>query len=148
MSENNPIIKNVIGSEYATAIFDLINSAKYSIDVLMFDWRWYEQDPSHPIQQINHAIVRAIRRGVRVRVITSSMVIVNTLKDQGAQAKKLNRTGLMHSKIILVDECRYSIGSHNLTSSANEKNVESSVIISDPITAKAHLDHFNNLWQL
>lgn len=147
MISENPTIKNVIGSQYGQAILDLVNSAKKSMDILMFDWRWYDQDPGHPVQLINHAIVRAARRGVAVRVITSSMSIVNTLKDQRIQAKKIMRSGLMHSKCIMVDQQIFSIGSHNLTGMASKVNVESSVIISDAAAIQEHLNYFNYLWQ-
>lgn len=148
MEHNDNNIKTVIGAEYGSAILDLINSAIVTIDIMMFDWRWYDQDPSNPIQLINQAIVRAVRRGVVVRAITSSPKLIDILRSVGIDARKLDRAGLMHSKIIIVDRCFYSMGSHNLTDSANTRNIESSIIVRDQLTAQVHLDYFNNLWSL
>lgn len=140
-------IKTVHGNEYAEAILQLIDSAFVTIDIAMFDWRWYDQDPSNPIQLINQAIVRAVRRGVRVRAVTSSQTIVNILKSVGVDAKKKTGSGLMHAKLIIVDEYHYSIGSHNLTDSAQHKNVETSMIVSDMTSAREHLKYFLAVWQ-
>ena len=57
----------LIGRDYETHLVASIRDAKHSIDVAMYDWRWYLDQPLYPVQPINRALVEAVRRGVIVR---------------------------------------------------------------------------------
>ena len=141
-------IKSVTGKEYAKVLLECVQNAKSSIDILMFEWRWYTNDFSNPVQLINHALVGAVRRGVSVRAITNNEKIADVLLSVGINAKVYPRTNLMHSKMIIIDKVKVLMGSHNLTMSAVNSNIETSVLFHDEDLAKTELDHMNNLWLL
>lgn len=136
----------LIGSQFAPRLIELIDNAEKTIDVVMFEWRWYESDPSNPMQLVNNAFVRASRRGVAIRCITSNAGIVEILRGLKWKAKKLNRRGLLHSKLIILDNEVVVVGSHNLTGSAMQSNVESSMVV--PCTKSSHefRNFFERLW--
>ncbi len=56
-------METIIGKEFPQKVIPLIEQAKTSIDIVVFDWRWYPQDPGASVQLFNQAIVRAVRRG-------------------------------------------------------------------------------------
>lgn len=146
MSATIPKTKSIIGKEYASEVLNAIESALVSVDILMFEWRWYDNDMGNPIQLINQAIVRAVRRGVKVRALTWKMDICKKLQSVGVEAMAWPLKKLMHSKIIVIDGFAVIMGSHNLTSSAIHTNIETSVILYDREIAKIKIDYINNLW--
>jgi len=140
------MVETIIGKEFPKKVIPLIEAAKTSIDIVVFDWRWYPQDPGNPVQLFNQAIVRAVRRNVKVRVIANSDEIINTLKSVGVAAKKLITPKLIHVKLMLIDDVIFIIGSHNYTQSAFQMNYEASIISND-LEALLRLKlFFNNIY--
>lgn len=144
-----PISKNetLLGSAYASRLVSLFDSAERTIDILMFDWRWYENEPANPMQLVNNALVRAVRRGVVVRAVTSSPAMVSRLLRIGVQARKVNQKGIMHSKCILLDSSVAVVGSHNFSQSAMLSNVETSIVLPDESSVADLSLFFSRLWQ-
>lgn len=138
--------ETIIGSVYPVKLGRLVDVAKTSIDILMFDWRWYEDDFSHPLQIFNQKIVHAVRRGVRVRTITNSAKVVETLNLLGLYAKKWPQKNLLHSKLVIIDNKIIVSGSHNFTGNAFCSNIETSVAFNDEKIASEFSEYFNNLW--
>ena len=124
----------------------LIEASKSSIKIIVFDWRWYPNDPGNPVQLFNQAIIRAKRRGVEVKAITNISEIVNTLNQQGCQAKKIETQKLVHPKLILIDDEIMVLGSHNFTQSAFTMNFEASIIINGRENLTDFLTFFNGLY--
>ena len=136
----------LIGKEFPQNVIPLLDLAKKSIDIIVFDWRWYPQDPGALCQLFNQAIVRASRRGVQVRAIANHGEIIKILNDLGCQAKKLTTQRLVHCKIMIIDgECLIS-GSHNYTQNAFNINYEMSLILHDAEAALVATNFFNNLF--
>lgn len=138
--------QTVIGAEYPDKVGKLIDTAKSRINILMFDWRWYENDFSHPLQIFNQKLVRAVKRGVKVQCITNSDLIVETLNLLGFWAKKWPNTSLLHSKLIIIDDEVVITGSHNLTGNAFCSNVETSIISIDQNLVQRFSEYFKNIW--
>jgi len=138
----------IIGKQYPKIVIPKIDEAKKSIDIIMFDWRWYPNDPGASVQLFNQSLVRAGRRGVNVRAITNFGDIVKTLEKVGVKAKKLRSKNLVHAKIIIIDESIVIIGSHNFTQNAFNMNFEISCMFENSDNAKEYLQYFNNLWPL
>lgn len=136
----------LIGSQYPEEVGKLIDSAVCKIDILMFDWRWYRNDPFHPLQVFNQKMVRAVRRGVKIRAITNYNEVIDTLNLLGFYAKNLPVSNLMHSKLVIIDNKIVVTGSHNFTGNAFTSNFETSVIFHDEETAKKFSNYFENLW--
>ncbi|HSW62736.1 MAG TPA: phospholipase D-like domain-containing protein [Dissulfurispiraceae bacterium] len=122
----------LIGRDYETHLVASIRDAKHSIDVAMYDWRWYLDQPLYPVQSINRALVEAVRRGVIVRALLDKDDIIPLLKSAGINAKKIPDLRRLHAKLVLIDRTKLIIGSHNLTRNALTHNVEASIAIDLP----------------
>ena len=122
-------METIIGKEFPKKVIPLIDNAKQSIDVIIFDWRWYPQNIGCSAQLFNQAIVRAKRRGVKIKVLANSDDIIKILKEIGCEAKKIISKRLLHCKIMIIDDEIAITGSHNYTQSAFEMNYELSVIL-------------------
>jgi len=138
--------ETIIGSEYPVKVGKLIDTAKSKIDILMFDWRWYKNDISHPLQIFNQKLVRAVRRGVKIRVITNFAELVDTLNTLGFDAQVWPNKNMLHSKLLIIDGEIVVSGSHNLTGNAFTANLETSVIFHEPALAKSFSEYFENIW--
>lgn len=109
----------------APQLIRLIDSARTSLDGAFYDIRHMD---------IVHALVRAQKRGVRVRLVTekdnlhefqpcptpSSPIreAIRTLEIAGIPIVPDNRSGLMHHKFLVVDRTQVWTGSTNLTRSS------------------------------
>jgi len=125
-------IETIVGKDFPKKVMPFIDHAVNSIDIIVFDWRWYPQNPGASVQLFNQAILRAVRRKVKVRVIANSDKIINILKAEGCQVKKLTTKKLVHCKMMIVDEQIAIVGSHNYTESAFQWNLELSVVFDSP----------------
>lgn len=141
------MIKVISGREFPTVVIPLIEQATESIDIVVFDWRWYGADPGASVQLFNQAIARAVKRGVKVRAITNAIDVVKTLNNIGVKAKKIITQKLMHAKMMIVDSNKVITGSHNYTMSAFHLNVELSVLIQDEPNSERFGEFYENLWQ-
>lgn len=138
----------VIGSEYSKKVVPLLDNARKSIDLCMYDWRWYLDRLEHPVQEFNRALVRAVQRGVRVRCLTNTDLLTKQLNDLKIKARTLNDQRVLHAKFLIIDDELLVIGSHNLTSNAFTRNLETSVILEIPQGENRFQTFFNNLYGL
>lgn len=143
MEENFLVVS---GHNYPLKVIPLIDNTKNNIDIVVFDWRFYSQDPGCACQLFNQAILRAAKRGVKIRVIANNNDVINILKKAGCEAKKLQTTRLVHCKIVIIDDKIAVIGSHNFTQSAFTSNLELSIIIGEEISKEAIIAFYNHIW--
>jgi phosphatidylserine/phosphatidylglycerophosphate/cardiolipin synthase-like enzyme len=136
----------IIGKEFPDKVKPLIENAKNSIKIIVFDWRWYVNDPGNAVQLFNQTIVRASRRGVKIEAIVNHTDILTPLKENGIQAKKLNITGLVHAKLMIIDDNIVILGSHNYTHNAFVINHEISIILKECNVVKDFNLFFTSLW--
>lgn len=136
------MIEAIIGKEFPEKVIPLIDEAKRSIRIVVFDWRWYPDDPANPVQLFNQALVRAVRRGVDIKVITNTDGILKTLSSLKIQTKKWISKNVLHGKMMIIDDEILVIGSHNYTMYAFTMNQEVSVIIREA----GSLDRFNQFF--
>lgn len=146
MTYENITIKPLAGTDFCKGVRPLIAGAKQTIDIAVFDWRWYENNASYQIQQFNQEIIKANARGVRVRAISNMADIVATLKKLQIQARKTSTLRLMHAKLMIIDSRYYILGSHNYTQNAMSYNHEVSVILDSPVLLPEFTDYFTKLW--
>jgi len=137
----------IIGKQFPKIIIPKIDEAKQSIKIIVFDWRWYANDPGNPVQLFNQALVRAVRRGVVVKAVANFPDIVKTLQAVGVEAKKLTTKNLVHAKMIIVDEKIVVVGSHNISVPAFTTNYEVSTMFEDEQAAKEYSQFFDSVWQ-
>ena len=126
----------------------MIEKARMCIDIVMYDWRWYGNKPGHTMQQFNTALVQAVHRGVRVRAVVNTGAHAIFLTTVGIKARTLKDRRTLHSKLVIIDESILIIGSHNLTSNAFYRNLESSVILELQPKPNRILEYFDNLYTI
>lgn len=136
----------IIGNQYIDIVCDYIDSAQFSVKIIMYDWRWYNSTYKSKFQNVNYALVEARKRGVIVSVVTPQLatrrkLIANKINARGYPFKKL-----VHSKLIIIDDKHIIIGSHNFSDSAMSKNIESSVLIVDCNVADIYTKFFNTMF--
>ena len=140
------MITSLSGSQYPKYVIPLIEKAKHSIKIVVFDWRWYPQDPGASCQLFNQTLVRASRRGVKIDAIANSDNVNKILNANGINTKKLETGRLVHSKLIIIDNEIVIIGSHNFTQSAFNSNIEMSILITNDPNIQTLITFFQNLW--
>jgi phosphatidylserine/phosphatidylglycerophosphate/cardiolipin synthase-like enzyme len=140
-------VKTIIGAEYPKKVIPLIDSARHSVLMCMFDWRWYSKDFAHPVSLFNSSLLRAERRGVDVRILTNYFEVILFAKTLGLNAKKWPEKNLLHSKFIIIDGKLCVMGSHNITQSAFTSNMETSVILDGKEDVSRFSNYFETLWQ-
>lgn len=138
----------LIGEQFPDKVIPLINEAKKSIQIIVFEWIWYPNNNTKSIQLFNQSIVRARNRGVNIEVVANSMPIVKVLNELNIKARKLSTRKLIHSKVMIIDKKDVVIGSHNYTQNAFTSNFEVSVYIKEAENIKTLLTHFNYLYIL
>lgn len=136
----------LIGKEYADAVLSLIDRAKSTICVLMYDWRTTSHDFSSDTARITHALSRANSRGVKVRLILNSPAVVQAFSTAGIASQLYRGGGSMHSKVFCFDEEAVILGSHNLTENAIHHNIETSVLLFDIAEVRRLSAFFDSLW--
>lgn len=125
------------------AIIREIDQAKKTIDVAMYYFT------SKPLAE---ALIRAERRGVRVRVYldesqkTAKCSKVKELETGGCEIKFEDGPGLMHNKFCIIDKRVVITGSYNWTSAAERKNDETVLIIFEEDVARTFVEKFKEYW--
>lgn len=142
------IFKNelIVGNAYFKKALALIEGASLSIDVVMYEWKWYANDPSSHVQRLNQALVRAVRRGVKVRALVNEGRQCALLNELGIEAKTNLASIVMHTKAVIVDREHVLMGSHNFTEKAMTSNIETSTYYRDAEIAKQLSDYMLSLW--
>lgn len=136
----------IIGAQFPKVVIPLIESARHSIRVVVFDWRFYPTQPGSPVTLFNMAIARAAQRGVEVRALVGNADVVESLRRQKCTGKQLHSKKLLHTKMLIVDDTCVVLGSHNYTQSAFSMNEEASVLFEMPQADHSFLQYFDRLW--
>jgi len=136
----------IIGADFPKKVIPFIDNAKKNIDLVVYDWRWYDNQLSHPVQQFNLALVRAVKRGVIVRAVVNRPLLLNVLNSVGIKARILKDHRTLHSKLIIIDNSLLIIGSHNFTRNAFGANIETSVAVEIPENETRFTEFFNNVY--
>jgi len=138
----------IISKNFPNIVIPLIDSVRYNIDVVVFDWRFYRNDPANYVSLFNSAIARACARGVVVRALVQNAGVVENLKAIGCDARLLNSKRILHTKMMLLDRKSVIIGSHNYTQHAFTSNEEASIYVTLPAGENELQTYFNNLFGL
>ena len=106
--------------------------------------------------KIADALIRAKKRGVRIRILTDKTQSSNKwADDERLEEAKIPvlRGGSyfrssMHNKFVIGDSRSVGTGSFNWTKSADERNDENFVIIRLGYTVRQYQKEFDKLWKL
>jgi phosphatidylserine/phosphatidylglycerophosphate/cardiolipin synthase-like enzyme len=126
-------------------IVDLVGRAQDSIYFLAY---------SFTSDDIGAAIIRRAQEGVRVAgVMDADQVLSNQgteydkFMQAGLDVRKDGNEGLMHHKVIIIDQRIVITGSYNFTNSAETQNDENVVIIFSPVIAAKYLEEFQKVYK-
>jgi phosphatidylserine/phosphatidylglycerophosphate/cardiolipin synthase-like enzyme len=130
-------------SELMEAIFKVINSAEYSIDVAMYN---INRD------DIVNALEVAYNKGVRVRYIADadqSNNALDPLPDFPVMFR--NGSGIMHNKFMIVDSedaqnAQVWTGATNFTSNQLSRDPNNAIWIQDQSLARVYEMEFEEMW--
>jgi phosphatidylserine/phosphatidylglycerophosphate/cardiolipin synthase-like enzyme len=149
-------VQVVTDAQYFQVAKKMIQEARTSIQVMMFEMRYYDEHPSSPSNLLIKELIGAKKRGVRVEVILE----VREDEDRTTQANR--RTGKMlseggvgvvydplfkttHAKLMVADGELSLLGSTNWTYHALTNNNEAGALIRSKEVAKALVDYFNRV---
>jgi len=147
MTDQNIVLDAAVGYEFPEKVIPLIELAKKSIKIIVFDWRWYPSDIGCSCQLFNQSIIRARKREIPISVMSNMPDVVRILKASKISAKKPESKRMLHSKMMIIDDEILIIGSHNYTQSAFTKNQEISVIIRAKGQLERYISYFNKVWR-
>jgi phosphatidylserine/phosphatidylglycerophosphate/cardiolipin synthase-like enzyme len=127
-----------------TRLVSLVGSAKKSVHVLAY---------SFTLDKLANALTKAEKNGIPVKgVFDRDSSEDNTgadylsLKKAGLNVRLDGEPGLMHMKVIIVDGKTVAFGSYNFTSSAENKNDENILIITDQSLAAGFEQAFERIY--
>lgn len=140
--------KAIIGYDFLETVLPIICEAKHSIDIVVYDWRIYENNLTHPVMLLTKAITDAHQRGVEVRALVNNQGVRHYLKRQGIEAKILNTHKIVHAKMMLIDGRIAVVGSHNYTQGGLTMNLEISILCDFCTVDNGLSEYFNQLWPL
>ncbi len=135
------------------AIAERIDKTQESIDVAMY---------AFTNRELAWALVRAQQKGIKVRVLLDSDFSSSCdyskehflsqhdveLRVYRSRLKGENAGGRMHHKFAIVDQRILIFGSYNWTASAEKRNCENLLIVTQsPKLIKTFQQNFNRLWQ-
>lgn len=152
------VVESAIGFHYPQKVIPLVNGAKNKIDILMYEWKWYGHESAGGVQKLNLAVVGAARRDVKVRALLNTehmghaITKINSrtksfLDRYGVKCKMGQFGGVVHAKMMLIDDNIAVVGSHNYSKAAFSRNQEVSVIINGREHILDLIDFFNDLWR-
>jgi len=143
-------------AQYFQIAKKMIQEAKSSIHIMMFEMGYYDKYPNTPSNLLIQELINAKKRGVKVEVILE----VKEERDRTAErnrhtGKILSEGGVeviydplfktTHTKLMVVDGHLTLLGSTNWTYYALTNNYEASVLIRSKEVAKELIDYFNKV---
>lgn len=147
------------GQAFIGALIGAINSAKYSIDVIQYQWRSYPGKPDCQIQKLNRTILARARAGLKVRVLLNKegrsghLTAINLktagfLREAGVSVKFARSFPTTHAKLFVFDDDAVILGSHNLSNRSVTVNNEVSALIKSRAVAVEFKRYFKEIWKL
>ena len=125
------------------ALLGELQAARSSLDIAVFTFTCNE---------LADAVLAAVRRGVRVRLITDDDQMasrgsdVARLAKGGVAVRHDNSPALLHHKFGIVDGRTVLTGSFNWTRAAVLENRENILITAEPAALSSYTREFDKLW--
>ena len=142
----NPNPKILIGREFAREVIPLIQNAKKTIDIMVYEWRWYPNEIGSKIQCFNQAIIQANKKNIEVKAVVHKTLIAEILRREKIKVRKVESSKVLHTKLMIIDNEIVILGSHNYTMNAFNINYEVSVILHDKEIVLDLKQYFKNFF--
>jgi len=149
-------VQLVMDGQYFQVAKKMIQEAKHSIQVMMFEMGYYDQYSNTPSNLLIKELIDARKRGVKVEVILEVKEGEDrTTKRNRHTGKILSEGGVeviydspsktTHAKLMVADGQLTLLGSTNWTYYALTNNNEASVLVRSKEVAQALKDYFNRV---
>jgi phosphatidylserine/phosphatidylglycerophosphate/cardiolipin synthase-like enzyme len=149
-------IELVTDAQYFEVAKKMIQEAKTSLRVMMFEMGYYEKHPNTPSNLLIKELIEAKKRGVKVEVILETREGDDRTTKRNRQTGKILSDGgvevtydplfkTMHAKSMVSDGELVLIGSTNWVFSSLTSNNEVSVLIRSKEMARELVDYFNRV---
>ncbi|MBM4350387.1 MAG: hypothetical protein FJ106_10955 [Deltaproteobacteria bacterium] len=149
-------IRLVTDAQYFEVAKKMIQEAKASLRVMMFEMGYYEKHPNTPSNLLIKELIEAKKRGVKVEVILETREGDDRTTKRNRQTGKILSDGgvevtydplfkTMHAKSMVADGELVLIGSTNWVFSSLTSNNEVSVLIRSKEMARELVDYFNRV---
>ena len=120
----------------------VIDQAQKSIDMAAYEF---------DLETVAHALVRAKKRGVAVRLVTDTDNMdeegVTILKKAKIKVVDDARTAIMHHKFLVIDGAWVWTGSWNLTENGTYRNDNNAILIYSPELARNYQTKFDAMFE-
>ena len=147
-------VQLVTDAQYFQVAKKMIQEAKSSIQVMMFEMAYYDQYPDTPSNLLIKELVEAKKRGVKVEVMLEVKEEEDKTTIRNRQTGKILSNGgveviydplfkTTHTKLMVVDGLLTLLGSTNWTYHGLTSNNEASALIRSKEVAKELTDYFN-----
>jgi phosphatidylserine/phosphatidylglycerophosphate/cardiolipin synthase-like enzyme len=142
--------------EFFPAVHSLLKSAGKSIDVVLYQGRFYFHYPGSTSNALISDLIDAAERGLKVRAVLemADWNLENTEENRDV-ARVLSRGGVevyfddpattSHTKLLVVDGRYAVVGSNNWNHYALDANNEANVILDSPRAAGAFTRYFESI---
>ncbi len=149
-------VQLVTDAQYFQVAKKIIQEAKSSIQVMMFEMLYYDRYPDSPSNLLIRELINAKKRGVKVEVILEVRKGRDRMSEQNRQTGRVLSTGgveviydplfkTTHAKLMVVDGHLTLLGSTNWTYDALSNNNEVSTLIRSKEVARELIDYFNRV---
>lgn len=136
--------------EYFRTVLKLVNSANFSVHVIVYDVNYYPDYPESPSNILLSALEEAVNRGIDVKVITdetpTEKPVLTILEEKGVEIKFDSKDITTHAKLIIIDSKIVIIGSTNWSYYSIDKNHEANVLINSASLAREFEGYFESIW--
>ncbi|KAG0022211.1 hypothetical protein BGZ81_008624 [Podila clonocystis] len=126
-------------------LMSTLDNAKKSLDICVF---------TITDDQIAKAIIRALDRGVKVRIISDNdksedlgSDVARLARDYDVPTRVDNTAAHMHHKFMVIDDALVVNGSYNWTKGARYDNREDLTLTNSPQAVRGFKDEFEKLWR-
>lgn len=147
----------LLDEKYYPAAKALIESAKKEVLISSFKYEHSNRTGGRSIADLFRTLGEAAQRGCLVRVLANSIsgqskliainkASVRILTQAGCQVKTLPGRRTVHAKILITDDKRMILGSHNWTARSLTSNFELSILVDDPHLVTWARAIFSRLW--
>lgn len=151
-----PDAQLITDTNYFPTARKIIQEAKSSIRVMMFEMAYYAKHPNTPSNLLIQELIAARKRGIWVEVILEHKESKDRTTIRNQQTGKVLAAGgveviydtsmkTMHAKCLVVDEQTILVGSTNWTFYALTNNNEVSILLRSPEIAKEMIKYFNKI---
>jgi len=159
LEDSESLVTPLPGQTFIIKLIEAVSQVKYSLDIIQYQWNFYEAQPKSQIQRLNRTILGQSQAGKKVRVLLNkegrgqhlmaiNMKAAKYLGEAGIRVKFGRTFPITHAKLWIFDDDAVILGSHNLSNRSVTVNNESSAFIKSRPVAVEFKRYFNVLWGL